>query len=139
MSIQMEIKLPDWLRKNYLYVKEYLGDDSMNPRAFVRLEESERTFDLEQANVISSQWHTDPWNNEDNDIHKVFLDLDCEHWYVPSSTPGHGHLYINVNMRRKDLDWLMGQLYRFGIVSSGWKGQLENRQANTFRLPWIKK
>jgi hypothetical protein len=55
MSIQMEIKLPDWLRKNYLYVKEYLGDDSMNPRAFVRLEESERTFDLEQANVISSQ------------------------------------------------------------------------------------
>lgn len=128
---------PKWLKNNFLYNKSQLTDDSESEESWQDLHESERVEDLDEANVISSKWYDS--GNGRLVLHKLFLDLDVEHLYVPSSTPGHGHLYLNVDLNPDQLEGLMATLVRFGIVSKGSLRQVRSRGASTLRLPWIKK
>jgi hypothetical protein len=73
------------------------------------------------------------------DTHKVVLDLDLAAKLLPSSTPGHFHLYIDHEMTWKQYRRVLRALAAAGIIETGYLGASEHRGYTSVRLPWIKK
>lgn len=74
-----------------------------------------------------------------NGWHAPVLDLDIPCTYVESTTPGHGHLYIDHELSLQQYIRLMEVLVEVGIVERGFLYSLEQRGFTCVRLPWIKK
>lgn len=74
------------------------------------------------------------------DQHRPVLDLDKSHVYVASSTPGHGHLYLN-NVVLNDMEHylLISTLTRLGILGKGSQAQLDAHNMSLTRPPHVKK
>lgn len=72
-------------------------------------------------------------------VHMPVLDLDVPAFLVPSSTPGHNHLYINhavPEARYFDLLDVMGEL---GILQPNYVRHSVNRDATMVRYPGVTK
>lgn len=67
----------------------------------------------EDANVVSSHLVDAP-------LHAPIIDLDFPHRYVPSTTPGHAHLYLDVPVSRWRLYALLWGLYVGGVIERGY-------------------
>lgn len=67
------------------------------------------------------------------------LDIDVPCTYVPSSTPGHGHLYIDHQMTLDQYRRLIEVMVEVGIVEKGILCSLEQRGFTCVRLPWVTK
>ena len=111
------------------------GDNSDVPRADERIELDH--VPLEEANAISSQIVS-------NDIlkngkHKVLLDLDVDHCYVPSTTKGHGHLLIDVDLEWEDYRKLLIMLAQLGILQPGYVDASIDQKGTWLRTPSTKK
>lgn len=89
----------------------------------------------ETANIISSV----VTEVGDTKYHRVLLDLDVEHHYVPSSTPGHAHLFINVLLPHEKYRNLLITLKECGILGEGTATQIDRDGMTSLRLPGIKK
>jgi hypothetical protein len=97
------------------------------------------TKDPTEAKVITSQV------KDTSDIygvphHQPVLDLDVEHHYFPSSTPGHGHLYINC----EPLNWrqyknLLEVLADCGIIEREYAEASIAKGYSAVRLPWVQR
>lgn len=85
----------------------------------------------EQANVVSSIG-TDG-------LHYPVLDLDIPAYLVPSSTPGHSHLYLNIGIDADTYFELLQVLFKAGILENGYVSASERRDFTSVRLPWVKK
>lgn len=72
------------------------------------LYDREQVTEPEKANLVSSLLP--------NDKHAPLLDLDLPHKYVESSTPGHGHLYLDVELEWEDYKHLLELLGELGIL-----------------------
>lgn len=72
-------------------------------------------------------------------MHKPIIDLDIPHVYVPSSTDGHGHLYLNVAMSHSDFETLLVTLNHYGIVGEGSVHQLRATGVALARTPDVRK
>lgn len=66
--------------------------------------------------------------------HKPVLDLDFPHTYVASSTPGHGHLYLDVEISRFRWFVLMCALRFAKVIEMGFFVWSLRRGANFLRL-----
>jgi len=91
------------------------------------------TSDLAAATVITSMMV------EPRGRHKVVLDIDLPAKLVPSTTPGHFHLYID-----QEVDWptyskLLSALAEAGIVEKPYASVSQARGYTAARLPWVKK
>lgn len=64
-----------------------------------------------ESNVISSMLP--------NGNHAPVLDIDISHKLKPSSTPGHGHLFLDVELTTKQYDALLSALVEAGVVERG--------------------
>lgn len=71
--------------------------------------------------------------------HAPIIDLDFPHRYVPSSTEGHAHLYLDVPVSRWRWIVLMWGLYMGGVIQKGYFWWSIRRGANFARTPWAKK
>lgn len=91
------------------------------------------TTDIEQANVITSMIADRVTH------HKVVIDLDLPTKLVPSSTPGHFHLYIDHEMELEPYMKLLKALLEAGLVEEGYVNAAIARGHTAVRLPWIKK
>lgn len=91
-----------------------------------------RFVDPGQGNLISSMVAPDK--------HRPVIDLDMPHVYVPSTTPGHGHLYIN-NVVLDDMQHylLIQTLVQLGIIGQGSRVQLDAHGLSLTRPPHVKK
>lgn len=67
---------------------------------------------LDEANLIGSQCGY--WG----DTHMPIIDLDVPHTYVPSTTEGHGHLYIDVSMSWRKYERILRALADAEVL--GW-------------------
>lgn len=81
------------------------------------------------ANVVSSHW--------DEDKHLPILDLDFDHLYVPSTTPGHAHLYLNVPIRRWRLFVLLWGLYVGGVIWGRNRGLVTHVEMSASRIALV--
>jgi hypothetical protein len=70
---------------------------------------------------------------------RPLLDLDCPHFYLPSTTKGHGHLGLNVPMSRFKWSVLMAVLGWTGVLERGYVLWSLRRGANFIRTPDTKK
>lgn len=84
------------------------------------------------ANMVSSKI-------EGSNKHKVILDIDCEAKLIPSSTPGHYHLYIDKTLDSEGMGSLVGSLFRAGIISEGNFNQWDHFGGQYLRLPFLRK
>lgn len=71
--------------------------------------------------------------------HAPCIDIDVPMTVVPSSTPGHGHLYIDVPMTWEDYERLLTVMAEVGIVEQGYLRASRTRKATHLRLPWVAK
>lgn len=76
---------------------------------------------------------------EGTNLHAPILDLDFPHHYIPSTNPGHGHLYLDVPMSRLRMIFLLWALRVAGVIEQGnWWWSL--RRGGTFvRVPGVQK
>ena len=81
----------------------------------------------------------DPFDQLVLPMHMPALDLDCEHMYWESSTPGHGALLINVPMDWDDYLRLIDLLEELGIIQPGFAEATRQRGYSALRTPWTKK
>lgn len=72
-------------------------------------------------------------------LHAPVVDLDVPAYLVPSSRPGHSHLYIDVEMSRKRWMILMLGFWLSGVVEFGYIAWSLRRGQNHVRVPWAKK
>lgn len=91
------------------------------------------TDDINEAHVITSR------TKKSTNLHKVVLDIDMPVKVVPSSTPGHGHLFIDKDLTWEQYDRLLNLLAEIGILEDGYVRAAERRGFTAVRLPWIKK
>jgi hypothetical protein len=98
------------------------------------------TTDLDRANCITSiMIPPTPYGIAGIDLHRPVIDIDLPVTVVPSSTPGHFHLYID-----KPMDWytylnLLDAMAAAGIVEPGYVSSARKRGHTAVRLPWITK
>ena len=90
---------------------------------------------LNNADVVASQIEGQ------EDRHHLVLDIDHPAWLIPSTTPGHYHLYVEVpgGISNDDYGFLLGALVKAGVVQPGYAGASMARGFTCVRLPWIEK
>ncbi len=91
---------------------------------------------IDEANVITSRL---PVEGIPEGVHRPIIDLDLRAWIEPSSTPGHGHLYIDHAMTWEVYKHLLEALRASGLISEGYLDAALKRQCTVVRLPWVKK
>jgi hypothetical protein len=123
-------KLPKFM-KNHMTVRTTLrhSDDSY---------EGEPWTDqpINKANLITSKVDRYPYGVE---YHRPVLDIDFEAELIPSSTPGHYHLYLDKQLPKQAYFNLLRSLADAGIIQHGFADSAIGRGATSARLPWIKK
>jgi hypothetical protein len=75
----------------------------------------------------------------DSDLHAPALDIDFPCRLVPSSTDGHFHLFIDVEMTWDDYERLLAVLADVGVIEPGYHRVSAERRATHLRLPHIRK
>lgn len=73
------------------------------------------------------------------DVHKLVLDLDHDAKLIPSSTPGHHHLFIDKAMRWDQLVRLLCVLAEVGLVEPGYVSACIDQGRTSVRLPHVKR
>lgn len=86
----------------------------------------------EDANVVSSH---DKYSSR----HLPIIDLDFDHEYVPSTTPGHAHLYLNRPISRWRLFFMLWGLYVGGAIEKGYFLWSLRRGGTFVRRPGVRK
>ena len=89
---------------------------------------------IEDANVVCSDT-IGPKKNEQYPV----IDLDVPVRYVPSTTEGHGHLYIDHPIKWGAYKKLLHALKEAGLVEEGYVKACISHGYTIVRLPWIKK
>ena len=102
------------------------------------------TADLEQANLITSKVAGQPSDDAFINLfggvrHKVVLDIDLPVTVLPSTTPGHHHLFIDHEVDWDDYVHLLEALTACGLVEPGYAYASKERGYSCVRLPWVKK
>lgn len=91
------------------------------------------TGNLRDAHVASSLVR-------DTKLHKVVIDVDHEAVLVPSSTPGHHHLYVDIPpVRWDDYVSFLQAAAKIGLVEQGYVDASIERGHTDVRLPWVQK
>jgi hypothetical protein len=94
--------------------------------------------DVEQAHIVTSV----VLGTEDitgNPMHAPVLDIDFPAELIPSSTPGHFHLYLDIELDPMEYDKLLTVLGEVHILEEGYVNAAKHRGYSAARLPWIKK
>ncbi len=88
--------------------------------------------DIESADIVLSH---EPSTN----LHRPILDIDFPVSVIPSSTPGHHHLYIDKPMPWLQYKVLLRALEEAEIIEPGYANVSIARGYTSVRLPWVKK
>lgn len=72
-------------------------------------------------------------------MHRPVIDLDVSAKLVASSTPGHGHLYIDAPLTWPQYLRLLDVLAEVGLVEAGYVSAARTREATFVRPEWVKK
>jgi len=71
--------------------------------------------------------------------HTIMLDLDVPSAWVPSSTPGHAHLYVDVVLPWRRYKRFLRACRRAGIIERNYYNASVARKHTALRLPGVRK
>lgn len=109
------------------------------------------TEDLYEAQAVASravgvdrmqEWHPSEAGGPavpEGGWHYPVLDLDLPVYVVPSSTPGHSHVYIDALLPWAKYCKLLDVLAECGLVEEGYVAASKARGHTALRLPWVRK
>lgn len=100
-------------------------------RALLSDNEERRQVDPVEANLIASRCA--------DGRHMPVIDLDVPHYVIPSTTPGHGHLYIDVKTSWPRYIVLLLSLRLCGVIEKGHLWWSVKRGATFVRKPGVLK
>jgi hypothetical protein len=129
------VSLPNWLKDNEFFaaitnVAHKSNDEFANTkRRKIPGPDSNVDFKTNEEVLIGSRWYSGK-----HEVHKLMLDIDVDHVYKVSRTPGHGHLILNVNLTRKELETLTEIFAELGITGHGNLRQIQ--EAEQLFLRW---
>lgn len=86
---------------------------------------------IDNAEVVSSEIG--------EGLHCPVLDLDIASALVPSTTPGHYHLYIDQPMTWRKYKRMLKAMARAGVLEKGYVKASIRRKHTAVRVPWLKK
>lgn len=74
-------------------------------------------------------------------LHYPVIDIDIPAALIPSSTPGHSHLYFapKGGISHEKLVKLLRVMTECGIVEDGYTDAVQDQGCSFVRLPWVKK
>jgi hypothetical protein len=135
---QVPAGLMDFIRWSETYrVEEWDYTGSVNPETGeyeVALNRYPESIDgLGAANLVSSIVKGKA------ETHRPVLDIDVPAYLVPSTRPGHSHLYIDVEIPEDKYFNLLDALADCGILESGYAGVSRARGNSAVRVPWVEK
>lgn len=126
---------------NFEYERHPIDPDfDLGGRSLAAIRNGARVQDvpLKEAQLVSSvlagQDLADP-----SSIHRLVVDVDVPIRIVPSSTPGHSHLYIDKGMTWDQVRRLLKAFVDAELVEHGYYAASLQRSCTHVRLPWIKK
>lgn len=130
-------KLPHWVRANKFYYSKSTADgiDSGDADAFVKSTKDRTPVSVSDANLVSSR----AVEVNGKVYHYPLLDIDFEAALIPSTHPGHYHLYLNRLMPWEDYIELLTVMEKVGIIQSGVLKAALLAEETCLRLPWVKK
>ena len=123
------VSLPNWLTQNKFYAT-VIPTDKKSGDDFIETERRELTGVDDQSIVGTTEERLigSRWYSGNHEVHKVFLDIDVEHVYKASRTLGHGHLILNTNLTRKELETLTEIFVELGITGRGNLKQIQESE-----------
>lgn len=95
--------------------------------------ETRQECKAEDAQVVSSEL------DDARGWHAPALDIDVLAHLIESSTPGHGHLYIDVKMPWRKYRRLLRALWKAGIIEKNYYKVSVKRKGTHLRPPWSDK
>lgn len=99
--------------------------------------------DLDKANIVSSliRQPKDFLADPNDRRHVLAIDLDIPATLIPSSTPGHHHLYIETKegIPHHRYMALLSALADAGVIEEGYAEVSIARGHSDLRLPWVRK
>lgn len=103
----------------------------------VRLE----VFDLAEADLVSSEtrMHGARKLPRMPQTHQPVFDLDFAAELLPSSTPGHFHLYLNREISWRKYKKVLKAMMKAGLIEPGWYKMTVERHAGHLRAPALVK
>lgn len=119
---------PAWRRKFVFADLKDRKDKAMKKR---------REVPESAANLISSELRD--WSDSRGPRHAPVLDIDFEAALIPSSTPGHYHLYLDRVMTWDEYSFLLKALAVVGIIGPDYYAWAMERRATFVRKPGVKK
>lgn len=122
-------RVPGTLDRKYYRVLKWSDGGSRKPGAFPDRTQEEA---LERADVISSL-------APDGKTHRPVLDIDIPAELIASTTPGHSHLYLDIDLCWGRYMMLLAALHAAGIIERGYMDASVARGFTCVRLPWVKK
>ena len=99
----------------------------------------EDTYDGEHAPVENIEAAHIILSADDDGMHRPVLDIDFPAALIPSSTPGHFHLYLDKQMNFATYVILLDALAAAGVIEKGYASVSKARGYTSARLPWVKK
>jgi len=128
MSAELQAPLPGNVLQTVVDLGPEYGNDG---RADTR--------DVGAAQVTTSMVDREGYGDLPTRVHRPVLDLDFPAQLVPSSTPGHFHLYLDLEVPHAKYMTLLGALADAGVIEPGYCGASQERGYTAVRLPWVKK
>ena len=97
------------------------------------LADLEQTQDPSEAKAITSV------HRGGGKMHNLVIDVDWPVHAIPSSTPGHFHLYVDKLIPWEKYKALLQALADAGIVEAGYAAASIDQGFTTVRAPWVRK
>lgn len=94
---------------------------------------------LQGANCVTSKRVNRFFPGHDTKRHAILLDLDVPAWLIESTTPGHSHLYIDVDVSEPLYFELLDLLAKMRVIEPGYARASKMKGGTFLRLPWVKK
>lgn len=123
--------IPDFAREQMFY-RGKVSDSMDSDTEFEVHKNDRRVVRYDEANLISSLSSNTTW-------HRPIIDIDIPAALVPSSTPGHNHLYIDCLISSHAYGALLTALEAAGIVQGGIVRQFNLLGETVVRAPHVKK
>lgn len=100
-------------------------------------EQREPVVNIHDANAVTSRTTSSLLSSVA--VHRPVLDLDFPVTVIPSSTPGHFHLYLDRELTWPQYRKLLEVLAEIGLIQDGYADTAIKRGYSAVRLPWVKK
>jgi hypothetical protein len=120
-----------WLHRTYRV-------DNFDAPGYGKAGEDRSERPIEESNVVSSEICGRDARGLAGQ-HTLMLDLDVPAVLIPSSTPGHSHLYVDFAIPWDRYEKLLRALADCGIVEPGYVFASIERKHTALRLPWVRK